>query len=530
MAPDPNRLPRLADGLDLRTLPIGPADAFVLSLVDGSSTEAEISEAAGIEPAALSSTLARLEALGAIRFDSVRPEPARSPRPSIASSGQHTLAIERQSAQAMKRAALLYEEAELEELVDLDRTRKHQILDTYYQLDSLSHYELLGVSPSADKKTIKTRFYEVVNLFHPDRYYGKNLGSFKSKLEKVFQQLTEAQDVLTRSDARAEYDTYLNAHRSTKALERQLHDDQAHALELRDVQERIEREARLLLARASIPSGPALSEPPGRSAASSSSVPDVFSVPSRVGPAAPSTPPHGAERPPTPVTDPDARRRALARKLGMSSPPPAEQRSRPPTPTIAPATHLRAAEDLKRRYDDRMTEARRRQVGEYLTRADAARADGNLVDAVNALRIASSLTPDDNTLRQRLVELELEASRELATRYLDQAMYEEREKRWADAARSYARALAGKPSARLNERVAYCLLQAQTDLKKAVECARNAVLEMPGDASYRVTLARCYLAGKMRESAVGELERAATLAPNDETIKEQIRRLKRGEL
>jgi len=46
------RLPRLVEGIDLRALPIGPAEAFVLSRVDGKASVLEIAEAAGLEPAA----------------------------------------------------------------------------------------------------------------------------------------------------------------------------------------------------------------------------------------------------------------------------------------------------------------------------------------------------------------------------------------------------------------------------------------------------------------------------------------------
>jgi hypothetical protein len=38
------------------------------------------------------------------------------------------------------------------------------------------------------------------------------------------------------------------------------------------------------------------------------------------------------------------------------------------------------------------------------------------------------------------------------------------------------------------------------------------------------------MASNMRSSALAELERAATLAPNDVNVKDLLRRLKRGEL
>jgi hypothetical protein len=54
------------------------------------------------------------------------------------------------------------------------------------------------------------------------------------------------------------------------------------------------------------------------------------------------------------------------------------------------------------------------------------------------------------------------------------------------------------------------------------------VAEDPTNPAYRVTLARVFLAASMNDSAMGELERAKTLAPTDDTIKSLIRRLQRG--
>ena len=162
-----------------------------------------------------------------------------------------------------------------------------------------------------------------------------------------------------------------------------------------------------------------------------------------------------------------------------------------------------------------MADAKRRQAADYEARAREALAAGQLVDAVNAMRIAASLVPDQLSLKQSLLELEARAARELAGRYEEQARYEEREKRWADAARSYARALAGRPSPELSERAAACLLNAELDVRRAIEHGRNAVLGTPNDPKFRMTLARAYLAAKMRESALGELQRASALAPGD---------------
>jgi curved DNA-binding protein CbpA len=523
-----NRLPRLVAGIDVRTLPLAPAEAFVLALVDGSTSEAEIASSTGLTPEAVSGTLLRLVELGAVVLEA-QPEREKRPQRPIgapSTSGQFALgAIAEMVVRIEHPGAALYDESELNEAVDLDPARKRQILELFYRLDSLTFYELLGVPTSADRRAIKTRYHEIINVFHPDRYYGKRLGSFKMKLERVFQRVTDAHDTLTRSEARAEYDAYLNAGRSTEALERQLNDEAAHARELDAVQARIEAEAQRVAA----------SPPPDHV---SSSPPNSWSRPLSDAAAArltqppvssPGDPARSAARP-----DADARRRALARKLGLSVPPPSEARSthNPPPKDAASASGARerASSDLKRLYEQRMFDARRRQVHEYLSRAEASIKGKQLVEAVNALRIAVSLAPEDPLLRQRLEDLQLEAGKELADRYLEQGQYEERDKRWADAARSYARAVAGKPSPQLHDRLAFCLLAAQGDLKSAVEHARKAVLLAPSEVQYRTTLARAYLAAGMRESGIGELERASALAPSDDTLKDYLRRARRGDI
>jgi tetratricopeptide (TPR) repeat protein len=513
----------------VRALPLAPAEAFVLALVDGATTEAEIASSTGLPVEAVSGTIARLVELGAVVLEA-RPEPEkRTPRPrSNSYSGQFAMGnIAEMVVRIEHPAAALYDESELNEVVDLDVERKRQILDLFYRLDALNHYEVLGVPTGADRRAIKQRYHEIINVFHPDRYYGKNLGRFKVKLERVFQRVTDAHDTLTRSDARAEYDAYLNIGRSTEALERELNDQEAYARELDAVRARIEAEAQRA-ANTPVP-GHVSTNPPSAMHKSDPAAARPSFVPS-VPPPTDSTRPAALR----PGADADARRRALARKLGLSSPPPApEMRSSPVPPAqegSTPSAHERAAGDLKRRYEQRMLDARRRQVHEYLSRAETSMSDAKVVEAVNALRIAVSLAPDDPLLRRRLEDLQAEANKQLADRYIEQAQYEERERRWADAARSYSRAIAGKPSATLHERLAHCLLASQGEVKPAVEHARKAVLLAPNDAHIRTTLARAYLAAGMRESGIGEFERAAALAPTDDTIKDCLRRARRGEI
>ena len=512
-----SRLPRLVEGIDLRQLPIGPAEAFVLSRVDGTTSESEIADEAGIAPAALAATLEALARLGAISFEQPTVDSNRSPRPHHFVSGAMRIGpiieASRQS-EPQHPAAALYDVRDLDEDVEIELERKRVILEAYYRLDSVTHYQVLRVEPSADKRAIKNAYFEVVNIFHPDRYFGKKLGSFKPKLERVFARLTEAHDALTRSGPRAEYDAYLASLDKTRQLD---HADAAVQAQVQAIQRQIEDEAR-----AAVHDPPIAQQP---QAAPASSPSRSISPPASPVPSSPPRLP--SQRP----LDAEARKRALARKLGgrqVSGSMPSVQTSVIPPPQRLEAQE-RAADDLKRRYEQRVTHARVAQAERYLVNARQSLKNKDPISAANALRIAASLVPDNPEISARLLEAQTEAESQLSTHYLAQAQYEERDGKMVEAARSYARATLGSPDARTFERAAYCALMAEGDLRVAGEYARRAVALSPEDVQTRVTLARIYVAAGMKQSGLAEFERAATLAPKDDTIRDWIRRLKRGE-
>lgn len=529
----PGRFPRLLPGTDLRGLPLSPAEAFVVSRIDGSTTVEEIAEETGKSIEELSALLERLAGFGVLSLDEAVNQREPRPAPARSSSGAFRLApIVETSAEAdiHHPAASLYDPSELDEAVDIELPRRRQILDLYYRLEQLSHYQLFGVSADADKKAIKEAYFEIVNVFHPDRYFGKKVGSFKPKLEKVFARLTEAYDVLSRRASRAEYDAYLAAQSKTRAFDAGQSESAAHQAALREVMRRIQAEASLENRAHGAPS--AASSPSSAPSAPASPRPYQSLSPQ---PASPNAAAGAGLRPSASLrpSDPEARRRALARKLGRPAPPEGSGTDasrgvdQAPPPLSDAERHEWAAEELKRRYQEAMHAARARQVEVYVRAANTALQNGDSIGASNALRIAVSLAPSDARLTAQLNEVSSRAKEELGASYLQQAEYEERDGKWLSAAQSYARVLANKPEPRVFDKVAHCLLEGGGDLREAGEMAKKAVLAQPENARFRVTLARFYLKAGMKQSAEGELSRGATLAPTDDKVADWIRRLKR---
>lgn len=196
------RIPRLVPDADVMSLPLSTVEAFVLSRVDGKAAIEDISVMTGVDGKRLLPILERLAELGAVELP--WDEGAKARRVQAGAPPSATSEAPR------------YAAAELEEAgVEIPYAVRRRILDGYYRLEGKDHYALLGVAPTADRAEIRTAYFELARVFHPDSQFGKELGGFKLKMEIVFRRLAEAYEVLRRPNKRAEYDEYLALARRT---------------------------------------------------------------------------------------------------------------------------------------------------------------------------------------------------------------------------------------------------------------------------------------------------------------------------
>jgi Flp pilus assembly protein TadD len=399
------------------------------------------------------------------------------------------------------------EEAALAEDVDLDPATRRRVLLMHRALDRTDHYALLGASRTADRKELKRAYFELASQIHPDRYFRKKLGSFKQRMEIVFGRLTQAHDVLTSKDKRADYDAYLDEQRRSRSIEDLLADALA---EVQHAQETVERQVRAQEP-ASSPTGAVPSTP----SATTSGPPGATS----------SVPP---ERPSTPSLTVGARRDALARRLlaGRSTHPTPVPGAKS-NPAVVPVSPTAGAMDaLRRRYEERMTHAKAAQARKYVANAEAALAANDPVAAANAFRVARSLQPDDPKLAAMAASTQTRADAILFETYTRQAGYEEKNGQWSDAAKSWTRVCKLRPDdAAAHDRGATALVKAERDLHEASRMAQRACALEPANPAFRVSLAKVYLAAGLGLNARRELETATQLAPHDVTIQAMLKRV-----
>lgn len=500
----PRRVPRLLplpQGKSLQSFPLAPVDGFVLSRIDGSTAETDIVSITGLDAEMVRASLEKLVGLGLVSFGNTQPPglgatsappvaPASSPKisadtipPRPVSDTPSSMRLDLRS-EAAPAPRGLYDPAELDEDVDLERDHRRKVLDLYHRLEELDHYALLGIPRDSDKKAIKRAYYEAAGLFHPDRYFRKRLGSFKVKMEQVFSRVTLAHDTLTNKEAREEYDRYLGDQQAAAAIEADL--------------------------MAPITPPEALEGAPSPSA------------PPKVTTTEPPRTPHPMSSSPPKVSE-QARREALARRLmGARASVPPRAASVPSMPAVGADPDA-----LRRHYEARVEAMRATMVKEHVDNANAAMEKSDWGAALSAFKLAMAAAPNDAALRAKLAEAQHKATEQLAENYRRQAQYEEKGERWPEAARSWTRvAKTLTHDIQAHDRAAFCLLKADGNLHEAAGMAQRAITLDPTKPAYRITLAEVYMAAGLGLNAKRELEAALQIAPGDATIQTLLKRIK----
>jgi hypothetical protein len=188
--------PRLNPGADLTAFRLTPVEGFVLSRVDGTLSYEEICLITGIgtEP-----TLAILRRLRRDKLILGPTDPVPPPSPPPTLTPVAGVPASAPAAPAEQRRSLLERlddgtpvaSTELDDATDLPEETKARILRLHRRLKKLSPYEMLGLDKGASRSDIKRAYYAASKELHPDRYYGKHLGTYREKLGDIFARLTE---------------------------------------------------------------------------------------------------------------------------------------------------------------------------------------------------------------------------------------------------------------------------------------------------------------------------------------------------
>lgn len=169
-------------------------DYFVWSRIDGYTSLRDLILMTGFPPDRTITILRRLREVGALLRPNESPEAVAE-------------RVERARRAAAEAAIVLTaeEQAALAEPVGLDDDEKRRIIVMLRKVDGGDYFALLGVDETVDNRSLKRAYFKISKQFHPDRHYGKELGSFRERLARIFDTAHKAFEVLSSESERAAY-------------------------------------------------------------------------------------------------------------------------------------------------------------------------------------------------------------------------------------------------------------------------------------------------------------------------------------
>ncbi len=160
-------------------------DFYVFSRIDGTATFRDLILMMGRGPDYTASLLLKLRAVGAFLLGDETPASLAATLPTPESQSELDIELSADEEQAM-----------FEDVV-LSDAEKRYILVTMRSVVAGDPRRILGVESDADLKALKSAHRRVSKRFHPDRYYGKNTGSFGPLLSEIFEAATKAWGLLS---------------------------------------------------------------------------------------------------------------------------------------------------------------------------------------------------------------------------------------------------------------------------------------------------------------------------------------------
>lgn len=186
-------------------------DYYVLSRCDGRASVREILlMLTGVGDAV--DILVRLRREGALLIDgdgsAAKPRSDAVPEPTGPEASSGAIRFPTSSGGDIELGDLSDDEAAaLETDVDLDESIKRRIILARRYVGN--YFALLGVDTEVGKRQLKRAYFKFSKEFHPDRYYGQDLGPFAPWLALVFETATKAFNVLSDSRQRKAYEARL---------------------------------------------------------------------------------------------------------------------------------------------------------------------------------------------------------------------------------------------------------------------------------------------------------------------------------
>lgn len=361
----------------------------------------------------------------------------------------------------------------------LGLTQKEQLLigQLCQSLQQTSLYILLGVPEDANSKQIRDAYYNLSRIWHPDRFFRRDVGDYGSQIESIFTAFTNAYQTLSDDSKRSAYDQELQAERAENPTQHVPQDKGRPATKDADPEEGPD------------PSTPVESDdskPGARRAARDDD-----------------------EEGSTILDTQAASKRSAAKKVKARD----------------AVRKLRASRRaMKARYRKRVIAQMRKEIRGTTQRAQThyqngkqELEEGRPLKAESALYLAVKLSPKNETYRADFEEAKRQSRHIRSEGFISAAGSAEQYGKLQEALYNYRKAVeCGCQDARVFHRIGLLIKRVERDDREALASFRAAVLKAPDNPEYRLTLADMYAQQGLSLNARREYQAVIRVIKNDQ--------------
>jgi len=194
---------------DLRSHNLTAEEGFLLSRIDGRTNVGGLLALVSWDRAKTFELLESLLRKHVVNF--ARPEILDTVN---ANSGQTSSAVSSNGAGgavvATSAALPAINRSTMERVADLEEARCVEILEWEQSVRQASSlYELFGIPDGADARSVKREYRQLAMKFHPDKFFRKEIGGYRPRIDDCWKQIQEAYEKLTDLATKAVYDADL---------------------------------------------------------------------------------------------------------------------------------------------------------------------------------------------------------------------------------------------------------------------------------------------------------------------------------
>lgn len=195
--------PRIKEQCPDTPLALGPDAGFVFAHIDGSTPAGVLAEVMALDASLVARQLLELESMGLVEWSKRASETPETSGALVRAKHTPSKTVDAASVPSQKKPKQPKKDATT--VFDLSLDEQQDIERAEQGFESKDYWEIFGLDETSKVSDIKRAYFTFSKKYHPDRFFGRELGPFATRLDILFQKIQRAYETLKNEERKQEY-------------------------------------------------------------------------------------------------------------------------------------------------------------------------------------------------------------------------------------------------------------------------------------------------------------------------------------